>query len=162
MDHAQDRRLVEPHDNGVCHDRNGGDTLRLPGEAALAEELVRSKNGDDGFLALLGDDGELHFALLDVKDRVRRVALRKDDLAFAEFGNAAAVADTGEKRFWIECGPALRRHDLTYRTKHTLCDDDFGARANGRAQSTSMEKRSLNRRSTRLDHCRHPDRFLRR
>ena len=73
-----------------------------PARHPFAEELVRSKNGDDRFLALLGNDGELRLAFLDVEDRIARVALGKDDLAFAVLADAAAVPDTGEKRFCIE------------------------------------------------------------
>ena len=102
MDHADNGRLFQSHDNGVRHGRDRRDALRLPGKTSLAEEFVRSKDGDDGFLALLGNDGELHLALLDVKDRIRSVALRKNDLPLAVFGDAPAVADAGEKRFRIE------------------------------------------------------------
>src|SRR5579862_856037 len=97
MDHADDSRFLQPRDDGVRHGRDCRDTPRLPGKTSLAEELVRSKNGDDGFLALLGNNGELHFALLDVKDRICRVSLRKDHLVLAVLTDAAAVADFGKK-----------------------------------------------------------------
>ena len=84
--------------------------LRLPGKASFAEEFVRPKDRDDGFLALLGNDGDLHLALLDVEDLVRRVSLRKHDLALAVGPNAAALADLGEKRFRIERRLTLDRH----------------------------------------------------
>ena len=35
----------------------------------------RTKNRDDRFLALLGNDGELRLAFLDVEDRIAGVAL---------------------------------------------------------------------------------------
>ena len=82
--------------------RDRRDALRLSGKASFTEEFVRPKNCDDGFLALLRNDGDLHLALLDVEDLIRRVSLRKDDLVLAVRTNAAALADLGEKRFRIE------------------------------------------------------------
>jgi hypothetical protein len=49
--------------------------LRLPGKTSLAEELVRPKNCDNRFLTLLGNDGELRLAFLDVEDRIARIPL---------------------------------------------------------------------------------------
>jgi hypothetical protein len=72
-------------------------SLRLPGQTSLAKEFVRSKNCDDGFPALLRNDGDLHLAFLDVEDRIRRVSLGKDDLVLAVPANAPALANLGEK-----------------------------------------------------------------
>ena len=49
-------------------------------EAALAEELTRLQNSNYRFLALLGYDGELDLALLNVKNRIRRISLLEDVL----------------------------------------------------------------------------------
>ena len=76
--------------------------MRLPGETTLAEEVIRTKYCDDCFLALLGNDGELRLALLDLEDCIGRVSLGKDDLAFAVLADAPAFTHTGEKRFCIE------------------------------------------------------------
>ena len=123
MDQPDDGRLFEPDDDGVHHGRDRRDPLRLPGKASFAEKLARSKNCDDGFLALLGNDGELRLAFLDVEDRIASFALGKDDLAFAVLADAAAVPDVGEKRFCIECGSALGRHHMTFHTEHKpFCD----------------------------------------
>ena len=62
------------------HRRRGRDAQCMAIEAALAEELARFQNSDDRFLALLGNDCELDPALLNVKNRIRRLALREDDL----------------------------------------------------------------------------------
>ena len=75
MDHIDNGRLLQPHDDGVRHGRDRRDALRLPGKTSFAEEFIRSENCDDRFLALLGNDGDLHLAFLDVEDRVRGVAL---------------------------------------------------------------------------------------
>ena len=120
MDHLDNSRFFQSSDDGVCHGRNRRYTLRLPSKTSLAEKLVRSKDGDDGFLALLGNDGELRLAFLDVEDRIAWIALRKDDLALAILADAAAVPDTGEKRFRIECASPFCRHHVTFHAEHKL------------------------------------------
>ena len=102
MDHAENSRFFQAHDDGVRHRRDRRYAPRLPGKTSFTEEIIRSKHCDDGFLALLRNDGDLRLALLNIEDRVANLPLRKDDLAFAVLGEASAVADTGEKRFWIE------------------------------------------------------------
>jgi hypothetical protein len=63
---------------------------------SFTEELVRTQNCDDGFLALLRNDGDLHLAFLDIEDRIRGVSLGKDDLLLAVLTNAPALANLGE------------------------------------------------------------------
>src|ERR1700724_1981868 len=75
MDHADNRRFFQAHDNGVHYRRDRRYAPRLPGKTSFTEELVRSKNCDDCFLALLRNDGDLHLASLDVEDRIRGVSL---------------------------------------------------------------------------------------
>src|ERR1700730_9394880 len=59
MDHAENSRFFQPHDDGVRH-RDRRYALRLPGKPSFTEELVRFMNCDDCFLALLRNDGDLH------------------------------------------------------------------------------------------------------
>jgi len=47
----------------------------MPVETSLAKKVTRPQNSNDCFLAPFGNDGELDLALLDVKDRVRNLAL---------------------------------------------------------------------------------------
>ena len=58
MDHADNRRFLQEHDDGFRHSRDRRYALRLPGKTSFTEEFVRSKNCDDGFLALLRNDGD--------------------------------------------------------------------------------------------------------
>src|SRR5580692_2851662 len=102
MDHPDNGRLFQPDNEGVCHGRDRRDPLHLPGKTSLAEEFVSAQNCDDGFLALLGNDGDLGLALLDIEDRIASVPLGKDDLALAVLGMASPAPNTGEKRLWIE------------------------------------------------------------
>src|SRR5450631_3121577 len=102
MDHADDGGFFQSHDDGFRHRRDRRYTLNLAGEASFAEEFVRSKNCDDGFLALLRNDGDFHLALLDIENRIRRVSLGKDGLLLDVLTNAPALANLGEKSLWIE------------------------------------------------------------
>ena len=51
-------------------------------QTSFAKKVVRFQNTYDCFLAPLGNDGELDLALLDVKNRVRLAALRKNTWSF--------------------------------------------------------------------------------
>ena len=75
MDHANDRRFLQPHDDGVRHCRDRRDAPSLSGQTRLSEEIVCSENCDDCFLALLRYNRDLDLALLDEEDRIRRIAL---------------------------------------------------------------------------------------
>src|SRR6266852_932406 len=80
----------------------------MPIETSLAKKVTRFQNSNDCFLAPLGNDGELDLAPLDVKNRVRNVTLRKNNLILLIFRYCFSIADLGEKYFGIECGlPAL-------------------------------------------------------
>ena len=73
---AFSRRMI----GGVRHRLDGCHAARLPGKAALAEEIVRAENCDHRFLALLGNNGDLDLALLNIEDGIRRFALRENGL----------------------------------------------------------------------------------
>ena len=55
-------------------------------QTSFAKKVVRFQNTYDCFLAPLGNDGELDLALLDVKNRVRLAALRKNNLVLVILG----------------------------------------------------------------------------
>jgi len=101
------------HSHGLAFDHRLGrrQTQRLADQATLAEEFTWTKEGDDGFLALLGLDHELDLAFLDVKDRSGRVALSEDDSILGVPGGRAAVIHSGEKYLRIEGGWSFRSHD---------------------------------------------------
>ena len=102
MDHADNRRFLQSHDDGVRHRCDRRYAPRLPGQTSFTEEVVRTKKCDDGFLALLRNDSDLHLAVLEEEDRIRRVSLGKDGLVLAVRTNAPALADLGEESFRIE------------------------------------------------------------
>jgi hypothetical protein len=81
-------------------------------ETAFAKELTRSQDSNDGFLALLRNDGELDLAILDVKNSVPAVSLRKNNFILLVFGYCFSLAHFGKKRLGIKRGLAsLPQHD---------------------------------------------------
>jgi len=77
----------------------------LAREASLSEEISGSQNGDDGFFALLGNDGELDSAFLNIKERIGGVALGENRLILTVGGDSSPFADLGQKGLGIEGRP---------------------------------------------------------
>jgi hypothetical protein len=93
--------------------RGGGSRChaqRLTDKTPLAEEIADIQNGEDCFLALLGPNPQLDFALRDVKDGIRRISLREDDLPPAQLGPGFAGLDSGQEQRWIERRLCFGRH----------------------------------------------------
>ena len=101
-DHAENGGFFQSHDDGVRHRHGRCYPPRLPGQTSFSEEIVRTQNCDDGFLASLRNDRDLYLAGLKEEDRIGGVSLGEDDLRFRLRMNAPAIADLGEKRFRIE------------------------------------------------------------
>ncbi len=114
MEDAHDGRLLEPHDDAVrqCRDRRQAPWLSRQG--TLAEEIPLAVNGDDGFLALVGDDGDLDLAVLDIKDGFRRISLGEDDLAFPIFRQGPPAIHGGEKELGVESPLPFCRHRYAF------------------------------------------------
>jgi len=74
--------LLQPHDLACRHRGGCSQPQRFAGQRSLAAEFVRSPDCDDGFLAKLGNDGNFDLASVDVKNRIRWVSLRVDNLIF--------------------------------------------------------------------------------
>jgi len=93
---------LDPHDLAVAHRLGCRQPQRLADQASFAEEFARSEDRDDRFLALLGRDGDLDLAFLDVIDGVCRSGLSIDDDVLGVVGDRAAPAHGREKRLGIE------------------------------------------------------------
>jgi hypothetical protein len=64
----------------------------LPDQASFPQKFIFSEDCDNGFIALLGYDGNFDLARLDIDDRFCRIALLEDnDLLFMR-GNSPADA----------------------------------------------------------------------
>ena len=84
-----------------CRRGNGrGQPARLTGKTSLAEEIAGPEERDDTLLALIGDDGELNPAGLDIVDCVGRVALAEDDILRIQLriGSETGKADSNNRR----------------------------------------------------------------
>src|SRR6266478_6542737 len=80
------------------------DAQRMAIQTSFAEKVTWSQDCNHRFLALLGNDGELDLALLDVKNLVRDLSLRKNNLILPIFGYRFSLAHLGEKFFGIKRG----------------------------------------------------------
>jgi hypothetical protein len=74
----------------------------LAGQASLTEEVTFSVQGNDCFLARFGDDADLDLAFLNVKDGVRRVALREDFLILAIGRYGSPAVRSAQERIHVE------------------------------------------------------------
>ena len=66
------------------------------------KEIALFQNGDDCFLSLIGEDGQLDLPRSDVENGVCRVALDKNVLACAAFDNRSSAVGFCQKDFDIE------------------------------------------------------------
>jgi hypothetical protein len=73
-------------------------------EASFTKELSRFHYPDNCFLALFRDNENFDPSRLNIENRICDVALRKHDLVLVEFRYRFALADLGEKEFWIKQG----------------------------------------------------------
>src|SRR6266446_5513666 len=71
-------------------------------QTSFAKKMTWSQDCNHRFLALLGNDRELDLALLDVKNRVRELSLRENNLILPVFGDGFPPTHLGEKCFGIE------------------------------------------------------------
>ena len=115
MEHADDRRFVEPHDGAFCHCRGCRQAQWLARQTALANEIPLPMDCDNGFLPPFGDNADLDLALLNVKDRIRRVPLQEDLFALSIRRYGPAPVHGGKKRFDIEGQLPLCFHESSSR-----------------------------------------------
>src|ERR1700726_5174259 len=102
MDCGDHRGFRDCRDQAIVHRRRGRDAKRMTIHAAFAEELAGLYNCDNGFLALLGHDSELDPTFLNVKHRVRDLALLEHVLILVKFEDRFSKSDFGEKNLRIK------------------------------------------------------------
>ncbi len=64
--------------SALCNRGHRRKATRLAGQAALTKEIPLLMESDHGFLALLGNHGDLALAVYDVKDSICRISLAED------------------------------------------------------------------------------------
>jgi hypothetical protein len=84
VDQTDYTRFFQPHDRTLCYCGGAGHAHRLAGQTSFAKEVAGAQDRDDRFFALLGNDGKLELACLNVEDGVRKIALREDLLVLLE------------------------------------------------------------------------------
>ncbi len=120
MDHAGDVYLCYSHDHAFRHGGDCCQTQRLSGQAPFPKEIAGSQKCDHGFLALLGDDGLLDPAALNVENRIRGFALRVDILILPIIGNGSPPVHFRQKYFGIE-----RELSFAFHSRPFLCRSSF-------------------------------------
>jgi hypothetical protein len=99
---SEHRRLFQARDHAFieCSRRSGASRLAV--QTRFAEKVSCSQNCNDRVLAVLGDNGELDLALLNVKNRVRGLSLRDNNLIVMIVGYRSSLASLSEKSFGIK------------------------------------------------------------
>src|SRR5258708_1019603 len=91
LKNPQDLGPLHSHSHAFRHCSSCRQTSRLSDQASLTEEFIRPQDCDNGFLALLGYDGDFDLALSNVHDRICSIALRKNDLSLLMCRNQATL-----------------------------------------------------------------------
>jgi hypothetical protein len=74
-------RLLQASDHAIIIDRpRGCDAQGMAIQTSFTKKMTGSHDCNHRLLALLGNDGELDLALLNVKDRVRNFSLGENSL----------------------------------------------------------------------------------
>ena len=81
-----DRRFLYSRDFRFAHGGSSRHVPQLAYQTALAEKFIGDQHGDDGFFALVGNDGQLDLAFLEIEYGIRGIALRIHHLAFVISG----------------------------------------------------------------------------
>src|SRR5437763_17212042 len=89
-------------------------------QTSFAKKVTWSQDCNHRFLALLGNDGELDLTLLDVKNRVRDLSLRKNNLILPIFGYRFSLAHLGEKIFGIKRGLTSLPHKGSFSSTNSV------------------------------------------
>src|ERR1700730_1504035 len=109
--------FLDPHDCGCLHCCGCRHAPGLPGQASLAAEIAGSEDCNDRFFPLLGNHGELHFAALDVENRIRRLPLRKDNFTYFIGGYRPSAVCLCEEGLGVEQGFLLALLCSTFRAE---------------------------------------------
>jgi hypothetical protein len=92
----------------------------LPGQASFAAEFVRPQDCDDGFFALLGNNGDFDLAIPDIENCIRGAALYEERVALFIFEDGSAAVFGAQKNFRIE-----RRLSLAFSNVNSLHSTSF-------------------------------------
>src|SRR5271166_2662653 len=112
MDDPDHGCLLQPHDLAFRHCRGCRWAPQLPGQASFAAEFVRSQDCDDGFFALLGNNGDFDLAIPDIENCIRGAALYEERVVLFIFDDGSAAVFGAQKNFRIERRLSLAFSDV--------------------------------------------------
>src|SRR5437016_250103 len=135
MEHPDHCFFLQSKDGALGHRCRRGHAKRLSREASFTKEISAPQDCDDRFLPPRGEDRQLHLALLDVKHRVRGIALREDD-GFLLIPFGGSPPGFRKVRPEIEWGVPLLCHVSAPRYERGFRDTQF----NSAAQTTSNRR----------------------
>src|SRR6476659_9912376 len=98
MEGTQHSGLIEPHYFGHCNRGHRRKATPVAVQAALTKEIPLLMDSDNGFLALLGNHGDLALAAQDVKDSICRISLAEDYFILSIFRLRPSPVCVGEER----------------------------------------------------------------
>jgi len=78
VEHPDHCFFFKSKEGAVRYRGRRGHAKRLSRETSFTEEISTPQDCDDRFLPAIGEDRQLHLAILNVKDRVGGTALRED------------------------------------------------------------------------------------
>src|SRR5882672_3400159 len=102
VEKADHRRFLQPHDLGFLNCLGGRNAKALPSQASLATKIAGSKYCNNRFFPPFGKHRQLYLALLDVKNSIRWLALRKDNLICSVDSYRPSSVCFGEQGFRVE------------------------------------------------------------
>jgi hypothetical protein len=115
MDDTDHGCLLQPHDLAFRHCHGYRWAPHLPSQASFAAEFVRPQDCDDGFFALLGNNGDFDLAIPDIENCIRGAALYEERVALFIFENGSAAVFGAQKNFRIK-----RRLSLAFSNVNSL------------------------------------------
>src|ERR1700693_5127406 len=93
MKHFHHGLLVNFHYGAIGQCGCGAHAEWLPCEATFSEEITLVQNAYCGFLSVLRHNREFYLSVLDIKNSIRCVALRKDRLFFGKSYDLSTAVD---------------------------------------------------------------------
>jgi hypothetical protein len=97
--------FLDAQDRRVFKGGRGRHAKRLAGETRFTKKTRWVQNRDHRFFALLGHNGQLDLAILDIEDGIRRIPLGKNNVLLLGRENRLSATDLGEEGLEIKlCG----------------------------------------------------------
>src|SRR6266496_1484749 len=107
--------LFNSQDRAVRHCRCRAHAKGLSGKRAFAEKTPFTQYADGCFFASFGDNCEFYLSHLQIKNRVRRISLRKNGPLLRKEHSFPTLADGGKECLGVERAALLGDWTRTHR-----------------------------------------------